>query len=79
MANTPNILKKALHFRNAVAATENMDNTGLHRLLDIPSNNDVMEIGEELQLVRIGTVWTKSGPFRSNHQQLLGSATLASP
>jgi hypothetical protein len=80
MSNTLNILKKALHFRNAAAATEKMDYTGLHYLVDVPSANDVLEIGEGLQMVKIGTAWSKTGSFsdsfRANRQQLLGSATL---
>lgn len=80
MSNTPNILMKALHFRNAAAATEQMDYTGLHAMVDVPSVDDVLEIGEGLQMVKIGTVWSKTGSFsdsfRTNRQQLLGSATL---
>jgi hypothetical protein len=70
MSNTPNILMKALHFRNAAAAA----------MVDVPSVDDVLEIGEGLQMVKIGTAWSKTGSFsdsfRANRQQLLGSATL---
>jgi len=76
MAKSSNILMKALHYRNAVAATESMDNTGLHNMVDVPSGKDVIEIGAGLQLVQTGTVWCKSGPFRSYHQKLLGSAAV---
>lgn len=80
MINTPNILKKALHFRNAAAATEQMDYTGLHYLVDVPSGDDVLEIGDGLKMVKSGTVWSKTGSFsetfRASRQQLLGSATL---
>lgn len=80
MGSAPNILQKALHFRNAAAATEKMDYTGLHNLMDVPLAEDVLEIGEGLQVVRTGTVWKKngsfSGIFRANRQSLLGSATL---
>ncbi|KAL7536935.1 hypothetical protein ACHAXR_011496 [Thalassiosira sp. AJA248-18] len=82
MSNAPNILQKALHFRAAAAAMEKMDFTGLHGMLDVPSADDVLEIGEGLQMVKTGTVWTKtgsfSGSFRANRQQLLGSATIHS-
>lgn len=78
MSNTPNILLKAMHFRAAAHATEKMDFTGLHNLVDVPSASDVVEIGAGLQLVKTGTVWSKTGSFtgsfRANHQQLLGSA-----
>ena len=80
MINTPNILKKALHFRNAAAATEQMDYTGLHHLVDVPSGDDVLEIGDGLKMVKSGTVWSKTGSFSetflASRQQLLGSATL---
>lgn len=80
MSNTPNILRKALHFRAAAAATERMDFTGLHTMMDIPSDEDVIQIGEGLQVVKAGTLWAKNGSFsdtfRANRQQLLGSATL---
>ena len=80
MNNTPNILKKALHFRNAAAATEQMDYTGLHNMNDIPSTEEVLDIGDGLQIVKSGTVWSKTGSFedsfRANRQRLLGSATL---
>ncbi|KAL9180472.1 hypothetical protein ACHAXT_008442 [Thalassiosira profunda] len=81
MGETPNLLMKALHFRNAAAATEKMDYTGLHNMMDTPTDEDVLEIGEGLQMVRVGTVWTKNGEsfgssFRARRQQLLGSATL---
>jgi hypothetical protein len=49
-------------------------------MVDVPSVDDVLEIGEGLQMVKIGTVWSKTGSFsdsfRANRQQLLGSATL---
>eukprot|EP00970_Alexandrium_tamarense_P008415 scaffold1593_cov193-Alexandrium_tamarense.AAC.116 len=78
MKNTQNILTKALHFRNAAAATEEMDNTGLHLMTNVPSKHDVLEIGEGLQLVKTGTVWSRNGSFSDNNHQLLGSAMLLS-
>ena len=80
MNNIPNILKKALHFRNAAAATKQMDYTGLHNMNDIPSTEEVLDIGDGLQIVKSGTVWSKTrsfeDSFRANCQRLLGSATL---
>ena len=78
MNDTRNILQKALHFRNAAAATEQMDYTGLHYMVDIPSKDDVVEIGNGLQMVKSGTIWKKAGSvdsFRANHI-LLGSCTV---
>ena len=78
MTNAPGLLQKALHFRNAAAATEKMDFTGLHTMVDVPPMEDVLEIGEGLQMVKAGTVWSKTGSFsssfRATRQQLLGSA-----
>lgn len=80
MNDTRNILQKALHFRNAAAATEQMDYTGLHYMVDIPSKDDVVEIGNGLQMVKSGTIWSKAGSFDSfraaKHHILLGSCTV---
>ena len=79
MNDTRNILQKALHFRNAAAATEQMDYTGLHYMVDIPSTDDVVEIGNGLQMVKSGTIWSKAGSFdsfRAKNHILLGSCTV---
>jgi len=80
MNDTRNILQKALHFRNAAAATEQMDYTGLHYMVDIPSKDDVVEVGNGLQMVKSGTIWKKAGSFdsfrASKHHVLLGSCTV---
>ena len=79
MNDTRNILQKALHFRNAAAATEQMDYTGLHYMVDIPSKDDVVEIGNGLQMVKSGTIWKKAGSvdsFPAKHHILLGSCTV---
>ena len=78
MNDTRNILQKALHFRNAAAATEQMDYTGLHYMVDIPSKDDVVEIGNGLQMVKSGTIWSKAGSFDSfrKHHILLGTCTV---
>jgi len=80
MGGETNLLQKALYFRKAAAATEKMDITGLHNMADIPLVDDVLEIGEGLQMVRTGTVWSKNGSFsetfRARSQKLLGSVTL---
>eukprot|EP00571_Detonula_confervacea_P010370 CAMPEP_0172301722 /NCGR_PEP_ID=MMETSP1058-20130122/3548_1 /TAXON_ID=83371 /ORGANISM="Detonula confervacea, Strain CCMP 353" /LENGTH=290 /DNA_ID=CAMNT_0013011939 /DNA_START=71 /DNA_END=943 /DNA_ORIENTATION=- len=82
MSSTPNILRKALHYRNAADAAEKMDWTGLDELVNVPSSEDVLEIGEGLQMVKTGTVWSKTGSFSDSfgayRHQLLGSATLHS-
>eukprot|EP00581_Thalassiosira_minuscula_P009424 CAMPEP_0183707702 /NCGR_PEP_ID=MMETSP0737-20130205/4209_1 /TAXON_ID=385413 /ORGANISM="Thalassiosira miniscula, Strain CCMP1093" /LENGTH=283 /DNA_ID=CAMNT_0025935429 /DNA_START=57 /DNA_END=908 /DNA_ORIENTATION=- len=80
MNNTTNILQKALHFRAAAAAVEKMDFTDFHTLSDVPLEEDVVEIGEGLRVVKTGTAWLKTGSFkgtfRAKQQQLLGSAVI---
>ena len=80
MKETPNLLMKALHFRQACQATEKMDFSGLHQYMDVPSSSDVKICGD-LHCVKTGTVWRTNGnafndPFRSAKQRLLGSASL---
>ena len=73
-----NLLKKAMHFRNAVQADVDKDNLSAHLREDVPNNDDVMEIGPCLQLVKTGTIWAKMGSFQSNTHTLLGSAVVRS-
>ena len=80
MKETPNLLMKALHFRQACQATQKMDFSGLHHYMDVPSTSDVKICGD-LHCVKTGTVWRTNGndfngPFRSAEQRLLGSALL---
>mmetsp|Transcript_24880 Transcript_24880/g.56749 ORF Transcript_24880/g.56749 Transcript_24880/m.56749 type:complete len:290 (-) Transcript_24880:1614-2483(-) len=80
MKETPNLLMKALHFRQACQATQKMDFSDLHHYVDVPSTSDVKIFGE-LHCVKTGTVWRTNGnafnePFRSAKQRLLGSASL---
>ena len=77
----PNLLQKAMHFRQAAKAVENMDDTGLHRMMNVPSEEEVFEAGGNdglLKIVRTGTLWSKTGSFRNNNgrQKLIGTATL---
>mmetsp|Transcript_10555 Transcript_10555/g.15093 ORF Transcript_10555/g.15093 Transcript_10555/m.15093 type:complete len:291 (-) Transcript_10555:133-1005(-) len=71
-----NLLKKAMHFRNAVQADVDKDNLSAHLREDVPNNDDVVEIGPCLQLVKTGTIWAKMGSFKSNTHTLLGSAVV---
>mmetsp|Transcript_4795 Transcript_4795/g.7252 ORF Transcript_4795/g.7252 Transcript_4795/m.7252 type:complete len:288 (+) Transcript_4795:97-960(+) len=71
-----NLLKKAMHFRNAVQADVDKDNAFAYLRDDVPSVEDVMEIGPFLQLVKTGTIWAKMGSFNSNTHTLLGSAVI---
>ena len=71
-----NLLKKAMHFRNAVQADVDKDNLSAHLREDVPNNDDVMDIGPCLTLVKTGTIWAKMGSFNSNTHTLLGSAVV---
>jgi len=73
-----NLLKKAMHFRNAVQADVDKDNVSVYLREDVPSTDDVMEIGPCLQIVKTGTIWSKMGNFKSNTHTLLGSAVIRS-
>lgn len=79
MQATSNPLMKALHFRNAVAASEKISNSGVKGLVAaVPDDEDVMPIGKDLVMCTKGTVWTKSGSFLAKEHILLGVAN-ASP
>lgn len=88
LKETPNLLKKAMHFRQAAKAVEDMDNTGFHLMAYLPSEDEVLDIGANysdgvgddglLKMVKTGTLWSKTGSFRSNDgkQKLIGTASL---
>ena len=84
LKETPNLLKKAMYFRQAAKAVENMDNTGFHLLVNLPTEDEVLNIGGTasdegvLKIVKTGTLWSKTGSFRSNDgkQKLIGTASL---
>ena len=73
-----NLLKKAMHFRNAVQADVDKDNVKAYLREDVPGKDDVMEVGPCLQLVTTGTIWAKTGSFNSGKNTLLGSAVISS-
>jgi ABC-type uncharacterized transport system ATPase subunit len=85
LKETPNLLKKAMYFRQAFKAVEDMDNTGFHLMVNLPSADEVLDIGGNgvgdegsLKMVKTGTLWSKTGSFRSNDgkQKLIGTASL---
>lgn len=73
-----NLLKKAMHFRNAVQADVDKDNVKAYLREDVPRKEDVMEVGPCLQLVKTGTIWAKTGSFNGDRNTLLGSAVISS-
>jgi hypothetical protein len=88
LKETPNLLKKAMHFRQAAKAVKDMDNTGFHLMVYLPSEDEVLDIGGNdnggdgdeglLKMVKTGMLWSKTGSFRSNDgkQKLIGTASL---
>jgi hypothetical protein len=79
MQATTNPLMKALHYRNALAASEKIMMSGVKGLVEsVPENEDVMPIGDGLVMCTKGTVWTKGGSFLREEHVLLGVAN-ASP
>mmetsp|Transcript_17902 Transcript_17902/g.24654 ORF Transcript_17902/g.24654 Transcript_17902/m.24654 type:complete len:290 (-) Transcript_17902:256-1125(-) len=75
MKNTNNILKKALHYRNAFAATENYLMTKRKGVVDVPLE-DVEPIGDGLFMCKKATIWNKEGSFQQGKHDLLGYATV---
>ena len=77
-----NLLKKALHFRNAVQADIDKENVSVYLRDDVPNTQDVMELGAgSLSMVKTGMIWCKMGnSFASggNTHTLLGSAVIRS-
>jgi len=73
MQATTNPLMKALHYRNALAASEKIMMSGVKGLVEsVPDNEDVMPIADDLVMCTKGTVWTKSGNFLGKEHVLLG-------
>jgi len=76
MEDTPNLLLKALHFRNACKAAEDFDYSGHRQYQAMPLERDMIALKGDLHLCSLGTVWTKGGKglFGADHV-LLGSAS----
>lgn len=86
LKETSNLFQKAMHFRQAAKAVESMDNTGLHLLTNLPLNHELLDIGGTndedggeglLKMVKTGTLWSKTGSFRSSdRQKLIGTVSI---
>lgn len=86
--DTANPLMKALHYREAFAAQERLDFSGIRTVeqQQVPDDSDLIAIGNspsddnngQLLLCRQGTVWTKDGSFFGGEHELLGSSTVRS-
>jgi hypothetical protein len=79
MHQTGNLLMKALHFRNACKASEDLDYSGYRSYIDMNLDMNTVPLEGDLHLCSLGTVWTKKdGMFGANEQVLLGTASVAS-
>ena len=73
MQETNNPLMKALHFRNACKAHEDLDYSGYRSYQKMPLERDMIHLSGGLHLCTLGTVWTKKEGWFQDHV-LLGSA-----
>jgi len=77
MQQTGNLLEKALHFRNACKAAEDIDYSGYRSYSSMNLDMKTVPLEGGLHLCGLGTVWTKKDGMFSNQQVLLGTATAA--
>jgi len=76
---TENLLKKAMHFRNACAANEKVSTMRRANLYDnVPiSDESILCVGDDLLLCKVGTVWTKALEDRGTKKHTkVGSASV---
>ena len=78
MEQEKNPLMKALHFRNACKAHEDLDYSGYRSYSNMPLESDMIEMNG-LSVCSLGTIWTKKsdgiGFFGGADQELVGAAT----
>ena len=75
MQATPNPIMKALHYRNAAAASiKRFDMEDLKRIEIVPSNEEVIRLQDDLLLTTRGLVFSKEGSFLQGQHLLLGTA-----
>lgn len=70
----PNLLQKALHYRNAYIAAEKYWLQPLRAMQQVPDEDEVVELQKDLFCTTKGLVWSKALPRGS--QVLLGTANL---
>jgi len=73
MQETNNPLMKALHFRNACKAHEDLDYSGYRSYQKMPLERDMIHLEDNIHLCSLGTIWTKKEGWFGDHV-LLGSA-----
>lgn len=76
MEETNNPLMKAMHFRNACKAHEDLDYSGYRSYSSMPLERDMISLKNGLHLCSLGTVWTKKDGFLGGDHVLLGSASV---
>lgn len=75
MQKTENLFMKAVHYRNAAAAYEKMELTGVRSYQWIPDMDDVVLLKDDLLVGTTGSIWTVSKDiFRA--KTLLGGAEI---
>jgi len=78
MEETSNLFMKALHYRNAIAAVEKIDFSGIRTLENsVPDDTDTLPIGNGLMMNTKGTLWRKEVNFFGGSHSLLGEAFLS--
>jgi len=78
MGETNNPIMKALHYRNAYAASTRYMDLPRDRVATIPDEGEVMELPNGLFLTTKGLIWAKSKvPLRAGEQVLLGTANIS--
>ena len=73
MREEPNPIMKAMHFRAACKAHEDIDYSGYRSYNNMPLERDMINL-DGLHICSLGTVWTKKDGFMGEHV-LLGSAS----
>jgi len=76
MSETSNPLMKAMHFRNACKAHEDIDYSGYRSYKAMPLQRDMVTLQNGLHLCSLGTVWTKTDKLFGSDHVLLGSASV---
>jgi hypothetical protein len=80
MAETSNPIMKALHFRNAAEATEQLSYWYINqdRISQVPLDEDVLALRDDIFITTKGTVWTKGADnlFGGGQHSLLGTVTI---
>jgi len=75
MEATNNLIQKALHFRQACKAAEEIDYSGYRSYRSMPLHRDMISVNGGLNICTLGTVWTKKDAIFGADHVLLGSAS----